>query len=174
MMESSTWYFEDIFPDDTSFNQFLTDYGVSLPLTITYTKLYNLFLNKFLNCSVNFDTEEVFKRRLALLLNDYLNEYATKVSIKNKVYALTDDELLIVNTYINNYANNPNYEVNDVFSELGYITNQNNGINRANKLTAYINFLKSILPYGNIDFLNRFNKLFKQIYIRRINIYDNQ
>lgn len=173
MMESSTWYFEDVFPDDVSFSTFLTDYGVILPSTIQASNLYTLFLNKYLNCSINFDTKEVFKRRFSLLLNDYLKEYSVNIASKNAMYNLTEDELLIVNTYINNYANNPNYEVTDVFSELGYISNQNNGINRANKLTAYITYLKSLLPYGNEDFLDRFKKLFKTIYIRRINIYGN-
>ncbi len=172
-MESSTWYFEDIFPDELSFSTFLTDYGVVLPTTILANNLYKLFMDKYLNCSVNFDTKEVFKRRFSLLLNDYLKEYSVNIATKNAMYNLTDDELLIVNTYINNYANNPNYEIQDVYNELGYITNQNNGINRANKLTAYITFLKSLLPYGNEAFLDRFKKLFKTIYIRRINIYGN-
>lgn len=173
MMESSTWYFEDIFPDDVTFSTFLTDYGVVLPSTIQATALYNLFLNKYLNCSINFDTKEVFKRRFSLILNDYLKEYSVNVATKNAIYNLTEDELIVVNTYINNYANNPNYEVTDVYSELGYISNQNNGINKANKLTAYINYLKGLLPYGNEAFLDRFKKLFKTIYIRRINIYGN-
>ena len=173
-MESNTWYFEEIFPDDLSFNTFLSDYGVILPNTITYTKLYNLFLDKYLNCSVAYDTKEVFKRRLALLLNDYLNEYCVRVATLNKMYALTDDDLVVVSTYINNYANNPNYEISDVYNELGYVSNQNNGINRINKLTAYVSLLKQILPYGNQEFLDRFRKLFKTIYIRRISIYGNK
>lgn len=172
-MESSTWYFEDIFPDETSFTDFLTSYGVTLPTTITASSLYKLFMAKYLNCSIAFDTKEVFKRRFSLLLNDYLKEYSVNIATKSAMYNLTDDELLIVNTYINNYANNPNYEVTDVFNELGYVSNQNNGINRANKLTAYITFLKSLLPYGNEAFLDRFKKLFKYIYIRRISIYGN-
>lgn len=172
-MESSTWYFEDVFPDETSFTDFLTDYGVTLPTSITASSLYKLFMDKYLNCSIAFDTKEVFKRRFSLLLNDYLKEYSVNIATKSAMYNLTDDELLIVNTYINNYANNPNYEVTDVFNELGYVSNQNNGINRANKLTAYITFLKSLLPYGNEAFLDRFKKLFKYIYIRRISIYGN-
>ena len=34
MSDSYTWYFEEVFKDDTEFNTFLTDYGVTLPLTI--------------------------------------------------------------------------------------------------------------------------------------------
>lgn len=172
-MESSTWYFEDVFPDETSFTDFLTDYGVTLPTSITASSLYKLFMDKYLNCSIAFDTKEVFKRRFSLLLNDYLTEFSVRVGVKTALYDLSEDDLLVVNTYINNYANNPNYEVTDVFSELGYVSNQNNGINRINKLTAYINFLKGLLPYGSQEFLERFKKLFKYIYIRRINIYGN-
>ena len=173
MSDSYTWYFEEVFKDDTEFNQFLTDYSVSLPSTITYQKLYNLFLDKYLNCSINFDTKEVFKRRFALLLNDYLNEYALRIASINKIYLLTEDELLVVNTYINNYASNPNYKLTDVYKELEYVGSQNNGINRINKLEGYINYLRVLLPYGNQDFLDRFQKLFKQIYIRKVDIYEN-
>lgn len=173
MSDSYTWYFEEVFKNDNEFNQFLTDYGVSLPLTITYTNLYNLFLNRYMNCSINFDTKEIFKRRFAILLNDYLFEYATRVASINKVYALTESELMVVNTYINNYASNPNYKLTDVYSELEYVGSQNNGMNRISKLGAYINYLKNLLPYGNQEFLDRFKKLFKMIYIRKVDIYEN-
>ena len=172
-MNSNTWYFEDVFKDDTEFSQYLSDYSITLPLTINATDLYELFLNRYMNCTINFDTQEVFKRRLKILLDDYLNEYATRVAMINKLYLLTDDELLVVNTYISNYANNPNYELSDVYTELGYISNQNNGINRMNKLDGYIKDLKALLPYGNQEFLDRFKKLFKYIYIREVNLYDN-
>ena len=172
-MTSDTWYFEDVFKDDTEFSQYLSDYSITLPLTITASNLYNLFLDKYMNCTINFDTQEVFKRRFKILLDDYLKEYATRVAVINKLYGLTDDELLIVNTYISNYANNPNYELSDVYTELGYISNQNNGINRMNKLDGYIKYLKTLLPYGNQEFLDRFKKLFKYIYIREVYLYDN-
>lgn len=173
MSDSYTWYFEEVFKDDTDFATFLSDYGVILPLTITAQNLYNLFLDRYLNCSINFDSIEVFKRRFVILLNDYLQQYASRIAILNKTYSLTDDELLVVNTYINNYANNPNFKITDVYAELGYIANQNNGINRSNKLTAYITYLKTITPYGNQEFLDRFKKLFKQIYIRKVQIYED-
>ena len=173
-MTSQTWYFEDVFKDETDFTQYLTDYNIVLPLTITASDLYNLFLNKYLNCSINFDTIEVFKRRFKIMLDDYLKEYSLRVATINKVYTLTDDELLIVNTYISNYANNPNYELTDVYNELGYVSSQNNGINRLSKIDSYIKYLKTLLPYGNREFLDRFKSLFKYIYIREVNIYDNQ
>ena len=47
MMETSTWYFEDVFPDDTSFSDFLSDFNISLPSIFNATQLYNLFLNKY-------------------------------------------------------------------------------------------------------------------------------
>lgn len=173
MSDSYTWYFEEVFKNDVEFSQYISDYGIVLPSTITATNLYNLFLDRYMNCSINFDTIEVFKRRFKILLNDYLQEYASRIATINKIYALTDDELLVVNTYINNYANNPNYQLTDVYNELDYVSNQNNGINRGNKLGAYITYLKTLLPYGNQEFLDRFRKLFKQIYIRKVDIYGN-
>ena len=172
-MNSATWYFEDVFKDEASFTQYLSDYNITLPLTITASQLYNLFLDKYLNCSINFDTIEVFKRRFKIMLDDYLKEYALRIATINKLYTLSDDELLIVNTYISNYANNPNYELSDVYTELGYVSNQNNGINRLSKLDSYIKYLKTLLPYGNREFLDRFKSLFKYIYIREVNIYEN-
>lgn len=173
-MNSQTWYFEDIFKDEASFTQYLSDYNISLPSTITASTLYNLFLDKYLNCSINYDTIEVFKRRFKILLDDYLKEYAMRIATINKLYALTDEELLVVNTYISNYANNPNYQLTDVYDELGYVSSQNNGINKYSKLESYIKYLKTLLPYGNREFLDRFKILFKYIYIREVSIYDNQ
>lgn len=173
MSDSYTFYFEEVFPDHQSFSDYLTDYGIVLPSTITSQNLYNLFLDRYLNCSIAFDNTSVFKHRFKILLNDYLQEYATRIATINKVYPLTDDELLVVNTYINNYANNPNYQLTDVYTELGYVSNQNNGINKGNKLGAYITYLKTLTPYGNQEFLDRFKKLFKQIYIRKVDFYEN-
>lgn len=172
-MNSDTWYFEDVFKDEASFTQYLSDYSISLPITITASQLYNLFLDKYLNCTINFDTIEVFKRRFKIMLDDYLKEYAMRVATINKMYTLSDDELLVVNTFISNYANNPNFELSDVYDELGYVSAQNNGINRFSKLDSYIKYLKALLPYGNREFLDRFKTLFKYIYIRGINIYEN-
>ena len=173
MSDSYTFYFEEVFPDHQSFSDYLTDFGITLPLSITSQKLYNLFLDRYLNCSIAFDNTNVFKHRFKILLNDYLQEYASRIAILNKTYPLTDDELLVVNTYINNYANNPNFQLTDVYTELGYVSNQNNGINRGNKLGAYITYLKNLTPYGNQEFLDRFKKLFKQIYIRKVDFYEN-
>lgn len=173
MSDSYTFYFEEVFPDHQSFSDYLTDYGIVLPLTITSQNLYNLFLDKYMNCSIAFDNTNIFKHRFKILLNDYLQEYATRIATLNKVYPLTDDELLVVNTYINNFANNPNFKLDDVYTELGYVSNQNNGINKGNKLGAYITYLKTLTPYGNQEFLDRFKKLFKQIYIRKVDFYEN-
>ena len=63
MSDSYTFYFEEVFKDHTEFANFLTDYNVILPLSITSQNLYDLFLDRYLNCSINFDSIEVFKRR---------------------------------------------------------------------------------------------------------------
>ena len=170
-MSSLTFYFEAIFKDENEFNQYLTDYNITLPTGITYTDLYKLFIDKYMNCSIAYDTTEVFKHRFRMVLNDNLNEYARRKAIIDKLYALTDDELIVMNEYIHNYANNPNVSVTDVFATLPYITQQENSKNKLSKLDAYANYLNYILPYGNKEFLQKFDKLFKQIFIREVNIY---
>jgi len=170
-LSSLTFYFEDVFKDDTDFNQFLTDFNITLPTGITYTDLYNLFLDKYVNCSIAYDTKEVFKHRFKMILVDNLNEYVRRKAIIDKLYSLTDDELIVMNEYIRNYANNPNISVTDVFEELPYITQQENSQQRLSKLDAYASYLNFILPYGNKEFLNKFDKLFKQIFIREVEIY---
>ena len=170
-MSSLTFYFETIFKDENDFNQYLTDYNITLPTGITYQDLYKLFIDKYMNCSIAYDTTEVFKHRFRMVLNDNLNEYARRKAIIDKLYALTDDELIVMNEYIHNYANNPNVSVTDVFATLPYITQQENSKNKLSKLDAYANYLNYILPYGNKEFLQKFDKLFKQIFIREVNIY---
>ena len=171
IMSSLTFYFEDVFEDATSFNQFLTDYNITLPTGITYDDLYDLFLNKFVNCSIAYDTKEVFKHRFKMILVDNLKEYVRRKTIIDNLYALTDDELVVVNEYIHNYANNPNITVTDVFEKLPYITQQENSKQTLSKLDAYASYLQYILPYGDMEFLRKFEKLFKQIFIREVNIY---
>lgn len=170
-MSSLTFYFEAIFKDENEFNQYLTDYNITLPTGITYQDLYKLFIDKYMNCSIAYDTTEVFKHRFRMVLIDNLNEYARRKAIIDKLYALTDDELIVMNEYIHNYANNPNVSVTDVFATLPYITQQENSKNKLSKLDAYANYLNYILPYGNKEFLQKFDKLFKQIFIREVNIY---
>lgn len=171
MSSTQTFYFEDVFKDDTEFNQYLTDFGITLPSGITYSDLYNLFLDKFVNCSIAYDTKEVFKHRFKMILVDNIKEYVRRKSIIDALYNLTDDEITIINEYIHNYANNPNISVTDVFEKLPYITQQDNSKQSMSKLDAYANYLNYILPYGNMEFLRKFEKLFKQIFIREVEIY---
>jgi len=171
MSNTQTFYFEDVFKDDTEFNQYLTDFGITLPTGITYSDLYNLFLDKFVNCSIAYDTKEVFKHRFKIILNDNLREYLRRKQIIDGLYNLTDDEMTIMNEYIHNYANNPNISVTDVFEKLPYITQQDNSKQTISKLDAYANYLNYILPYGDESFLKKFEKLFKQIFIREVELY---
>lgn len=171
MSSTQTFYFEDVFKDDTEFNQYLTDFNITLPTGITYSDLYDLFLNKFVNCSIAYDTKEIFKHRFKMILVDNIKEYVRRKQIIDGLYNLTDDEITIINKYIHNYANNPNITVSDVFEELPYITQQDNSKQIMSKLDAYANYLNYILPYGNMEFLRKFEKLFKTIFIREVEIY---
>lgn len=171
MSSTQTFYFEDVFKDDTEFNQYLTDFNITLPTGITYSDLYDLFLNKFVNCSIAYDTKEIFKHRFKMILVDNIKEYVRRKQIIDGLYNLTDDEIVIINKYIHNYANNPNITVSDVFEELPYITQQDNSKQIMSKLDAYANYLNYILPYGNMEFLRKFEKLFKTIFIREVEIY---
>ena len=171
MSNSQTFYFEDVFKDANEFNSYLTDFSITLPTGITYNDLYDLFLNKFVNCSIAYDTKEIFKHRFKMILVDNLKEYVRRKSIIDALYYLTDDEIKIVNEYIHNYANNPNISVTDVFDKLPYITQQDNSQQRMSLLDAYTKYLDMILPYGNMEFLNKFEKLFKTIFIREVEIY---
>lgn len=171
MSSTQTFYFEDVFKNDNEFNQYLTDFNITLPTGITYTDLYDLFLNKFVNCSIAYDTKEIFKHRFKMILVDNIKEYVRRKQIIDGLYNLTDDEMAIINKYIHNYANNPNITVSDVFEELPYITQQDNSKQVMSKLDAYANYLNYILPYGNMEFLRKFEKLFKTIFIREVEIY---
>lgn len=171
MSSSLTFYFEDVFKDDVEFTQYLSDFNITLPNGITSSDLYDLFLNKFVNCSIAYDTKEIFKHRFKMILVDNLNEYVRRKNIIDNLYNLTDDEIVVINEYIHNYANNPNVTVSDVFEKLPYITQQDNSKQSMSKLDAYANYLSYILPYGNMEFLNKFEKLFKTIFIREVEIY---
>lgn len=170
-MSSQTFYFEDVFKDDTEFSTYLTDFNIVLPTGITASDLYDLFLNKFINCSIAYDTKEIFKHKFKMILVDNLKEYVRRKDIIDKLYNLTDSEVVVMNEYIHNYSNNPNISVTDVFEKLPYITQQENSKTNISKLDAYANYLNFILPYGNMEFLKKFDKLFKQIFIREVNIY---
>lgn len=171
MGNSQTFYFEDVFKDENDFNTYLTDFNITLPTGITYNDLYDLFLIKFMNCSIAYDTTLLFKHRFKMILVDNLNEYVRRKNIIDNLYNLTDDEIVVINEYIHNYANNPNITISDVFEKLPYITQQDNSKQSMSKLDAYANYLSYILPYGNMEFLNKFEKLFKQIFIREVEIY---
>ena len=171
MSSSQTFYFEDVFNDASAFNDYLTEFSITLPTGITYTDLYDLFIDKFVNCSIAYDTKEIFKHRFRMILKDNLNEYVRRKSIIDALYNLTDDEIVVINEYIHNYANNPNITVTDVFEKLPYITQQDNSKQMMSKLDAYANYLNYILPYGNMEFLGKFEKLFKKIFIREVEIY---
>lgn len=170
-----TFYFKEIFPTEQSFIEYLTNFNVVDITTadnlVLAQFLYKVMFRRFHNSNIQYDTPDDFKCDLANLIEDTFDRYKQQKAIIDKIYNLTDQELLTISKALTNSANNPNTKVDDPTQPLEYVGAQAFTIASNGKLQAYLTALKNI-PTKFIDQLLRdAQRLFKSIIPNQIFIY---
>lgn len=170
-----TFYFKEIFPKEQDFTDYMTEYQIadmSVATDLAFAKyLFKIFYRRFHNSNVQYDVPDDFKCDLANILEDNFEKYKKQIELTNKMYALTDDELLRVSEALANSANNPNTAVDDPTKPLEYIGAQAYTIANSNKLQAYLNALRTIPTKLIEEILAECSGLFKKYIPEQIFIY---
>lgn len=177
MVNSSaiTFYFKEIFPKQDDFTTYVTDYNIAnltIPANLTFAQyLFKILYRRFHNSNIQYDVPDDFKCDLANILEDNFDKYKKQIDITNKMYALTDDEMLLISEALANSANNPNTAVTDPTKPLEYIGAQAYTIAKSNKLQAYLNALRTIPTKLIEGLLAECSGLFKKYIPEQIFIY---
>lgn len=157
--------FTDIWDDADSF---LYDYqNVGIPTTIdvntSATTLYYLLYARYGNNPImNFDITQ-FKYKVFAIIYQYGPTWEKRLDIQKKLRELTDPQLALGATVITNHAMNPQTEPSTQdLNELLYINDQSVNKYQKSPLDKYAQLWDLLETDVTAEFLNRFQKLFKQ------------
>lgn len=149
-----TLAFKDIFKDYSEFKAFTDKFKLYEEVEETaeaFNKhIYYTLKMRYGGCAVAYDIVEEFKAEFGLAYNQYFKLYLKKQDILEKIYKLTEEDFILLNQSLNNLSNNPNYQTNDAWEVLDYISIQNRSKSTSNKLQAYLLALRT-LPDAQIN-----------------------
>lgn len=124
---------------------------------------YNLLKRYFFNQNVRYNEPEAF---IEMLINVYTNrfkQFYKQKQLIDKIYQLTDNEILIVSKGLSNYANNPNTAPDDPTQPLNFVTSQSYSQITDNKLKAYLDSINRVPTLRVDEFIKGRNEYFDEI-----------
>lgn len=170
---TTTFYFNDIFPDLDTFTVFCESYGIydtgldqAANTAMTNWAWQELFARYSFN-SVQYDTPDAFKVAFAQVLRQHWAQYSQQIALIKKVVALTDDEYLYALERIVNQSYNPNSEVEDPRKPLNFISAQTFETAHDNKMRAFLDAVNAMPSTRAIEFCDRFKFLFTQYFYQK-------
>lgn len=170
---ANTFLFKDILPDFSSFSDFIDEY-TSVDKTDTFNNYcFKFIFNRFCNSNVKYDTPDAFCRHFGITYENCFDQYKKRYSLINKLYPLTDEELLLTRQVISNNSLNDNVpsESDPLGNPLNYISSQQASRETMSKVDAYIHAVYKITDNLLEDFLDEFKKHFITIYSVDIPVY---
>lgn len=159
-----TKLFTEIYEDAASF---LSDYQtLGIPTTISTSSaqtLYYLLYARYANNPIaNFD-EEQFKYKIFSIVFQYGPTWEKRLSIQQSLRNISDADLQVGAKAIYNTALNPSTSPSTAsLTELDYINSQNTTNYKKSKMDAYAQLWDLLSTDVTGDFLNKFQKCFKQ------------
>ena len=165
MSEAYTFYFSDIFPTYTSWQEFSQQLlGDKYEDNAEFDLFcYNNLARKYGGCNIRYLEPEAFICELSIVYYDKFEAYKKQKEIINNMYNLTADDLVMISEGISNIANNPNYTIPDPKKPVDYMSAQTYSLENNNKLKAYFESLEQIPTLRLIEFLDSFSYLFMNI-----------
>ena len=116
-------------------------------------------------------TPEEFKLDFANELENVWEKFKKRKELVEKIYKLSDDEILKINNTLSNQANNPNDAPDDPTKPLNYISAQVYSQLNDNKLIGYLKAIETMPELKNKELINSFKWLFKSYIPNQVFIY---
>ena len=159
-----TKLFSEIWEDKDAF---LDDYSdVGIPTTISSTNattLYYLLYARFGNNPIANMDEEQFKYKVFSIVFQYGPTWEKRLAIQQSLRGLSDADLIQGAKAIYNHAYNPSQAPStSTLTELEYINDQNTTNYKKSKMEAYAQLWDLLAVDVTGEFLNKFQKCFKQ------------
>lgn len=159
--------FSEIFPDVNSFT--LAVYGSGLHnaafTTDSCDKLYYLLYASYGNSHIASSDENQFKYKVYTIIFNKGVQWQKSLEIQEKLSKLTEKDILSRGSNISSHAYNPGeggIKVTDNEPILDYINDQSSVSSQADKVTAYMSYMNSLVDVTT-DFINSFKPLFLKV-----------
>ena len=160
-MSKITLYFKDVYPDITAFKNGLANHTSLVTTDAIHVYLYNRLYARYCNANIAYFTADAFERHFMEVYENVYDEMKFRLSLVAKMYALTDDDLQLLNQTINAIANNSDTALSDPLDSLAeYVSMQQGSKSKLNIFEAYINALEKVKDKYLIDFLRQFSSQF--------------
>lgn len=157
-MSKVTFYFKDILPTLDAFKQAIEDYTTLTKTDATHAYLYKVLYNQYANSNVNYMTEDAFLRHFMLIYESICEQMKIRMATIAKAYALTDDDLVLLNQSITAVANNDDTALDEPLDTLAsYVSMQSGGKNKGNMFEAYMNYIDKIKDKYLVEFIRQFS-----------------
>lgn len=159
-----TFYFEEIFPDYETFETFikgnssLTLYEPTLFDDEFLKYSYVLLARHYNHTNIRYSDPESFKAEFLNVFDNKYQMFKKQKALIDDIYSLTAEDLELIQTQLNNVANNPNEYIENPKKLLNFISLQNYNELKNSKFVAYLQSLNQ-LPTLNIYNFFKPNKI---------------
>lgn len=149
MSTSFTYYFEEVFPNYDDWKEWIEDYSSIVnytdPIQSAFDEwIFNLLYRHFFNQNIRYSSKGAFKFELLNVYENKFKQFLNSKSLIDKMYNLTDADLLEISTNINNFANNSDTAIQNDTEILPFCSSQTWSKLSSNKLQAYMQALNQI------------------------------
>lgn len=176
MSTALTFFFKEIFPDVESWLEFFKEYDIaSLESDQDQSfarHMFKIIYRRFHNSNVQYDTQDAFKCDLANIIEDCFAKYKKQVEIAQKLYDMSENDILELSSTLANSGNNPNTQPNDPKKPLDYFGAQVFSFVKSGKLVGYLTALQSIPTKMIGAVLTDCAGLFKRIIPNQIYLFE--
>lgn len=160
-----TKLFKDIFPTYEDFATWVEESGMtgedfSIPRKTTFMIIYNHYA-----CSHVAFTEETFKMHFLNELYTFCGEFEATTDAIVQLRNLTDEEIAVADSMIENFANIPETEQSTDTETVNFISQQQKMINKKGVLQVKREQLSNKRIFTVKTFLKRFRHLFIRIIV---------
>ena len=181
-MSNYTFKFGEIFDTYEKWKTFSEECGFINFTDETEAKFdeycYKVLFRHYQRANIRYTSIADFCNELSIVYESKFKQFKKQQEVIDKIYNLTEDEILQVNQVLSNYAENPNNKPDDPTKPLNFITNQTYTNQQNGKLSGYLLALSSIPVLDIYSFLRKsendgmsFNELFMVVLPNEIDIF---
>lgn len=174
MSSSFTYYFEEVFPTYDDWKDWISNYSSIVNYDDVIQSefdrwVFDLLYRHFNHQNIRYTTQDAFKLELLNVYENKFKQFLNSKSLIDKMYQLTDDELLEVSINLNNFANNSDTAVANDTEILPFCSSQSWSKLSSNKLQGYmqaINQIPSLQIYKFLKTDDRNEMAFSDLFMK--------
>lgn len=170
MSTTTTFKFKDIFANYEEFLQFCINEQIfeseNAEATAFSAYIFKILWREYCTQNVNYATKDEFLCDFGNKLENHFTQWQKQVAVVKDAQGLTADELATLGEALTNTANTPaQLNIPNPKEPINYFNLQQYGLNKDNKLTAYIKAIENLPTMQVKNIVCEFEDLFKQIFI---------